>query len=178
MTNTISNQSLLPSNGFRFIIKRLPAVNYFTQTVSLPGLNMGNGIDLPTPFTNLPVPSAKLSFEPLPIRFRVDEDLRNYQEIFDWMVGLGHPDTFTQTRTLEAASQSLIGREGAIRKLMSDATLMLMTAKMNSNIAVTFEDAFPVSLSPLEFTTTSDDVEYLECTAVFRYRRFRFDRLA
>lgn len=178
MTNQISSQSLLPSNGFRFNIKRLPHVNYFTQAISVPGLNMSGGIDVPTPFTNIPLPGGKLIFEPLPIKFRVDEDLRNYQEIFDWLVGLGHPDNFNQTRALEAASQALLSREGAIRKLMSDATLILMTAKMNSNVAVTFEDVFPISLTNLDLTTTDTDVEYLECTVVFRYRRFRFDRLA
>ena len=43
---------------------------------------------------------------------------------------------------------------------------------MNPNKEVKFVDVFPVSLSDVPFATTLADVDYVECTATFKYRKF------
>lgn len=91
-----SNINMMSPLGFRFVIKRLPTVNYFCQQATIPALSM-NPIDVGSPNSSVPMPGSKLFFDPLTIRFKVDEDLNNYMEIYNWLVGLGHPQSLQQT---------------------------------------------------------------------------------
>ena len=44
---------------------------------------------------------------------------------------------------------------------------------MNPNKTFEFVDVYPTSLSDLPFTTQVNDIDYIECTATFRYRTFK-----
>jgi len=46
---------------------------------------------------------------------------------------------------------------------------------MNSNKEITFRELYPTSLSDLPFTTQANDIDYVECTATFRYRTFEIN---
>lgn len=152
-----SNKNFLGQVGFQFILDRLPTVNFFTQTVGLPGISFGGPI-VETPIKSYPLPGEKLTFGPFSITFRVDEDLKNYLELYNWLIGLGSPVT-TEQRRLYSINNSF----------MSDATLMILSSKYNPNVSVRFRGMFPESISELQFTTNTTDIEYLEATATFRY---------
>ena len=83
--NQPTNLNYLSQLGFRFAIKKLPNVNYFCQSVSLPSISIG-AAEFNTPFGVVPRPGDKIAYSTLPIRFKVDEDFRNYIEIHDWMI--------------------------------------------------------------------------------------------
>ena len=173
-----SNINFLGQNGFRFSIKRIPGVNYFCQGVSIPSVSIG-AIESPTPFAVVPRAGDRINYDPLVIKFKVDEDLRNYFEIQKWIEGLGHPDSLSQTREL---SQQINRAEiGNTRKLgyyttyVSEVTLSILTSSKNVNKTIFFEDCFPVSLTELNFESTNTTIEYLEASATFRYRKYRLD---
>ena len=69
---------------FRFKIAKLPQVEFFIQSVNVPGISLGQAI-VPTPLYNYPVPGDEISFQPLDISFLVDENLNNYKEVHDWI---------------------------------------------------------------------------------------------
>ena len=78
--NQPDNLNPLSPLGFRFQIKRIPHVNYFCQSVVLPTITM-NPVEMQTsPFGVLPRPGDRLIYDPFTIRFRADEDLKNYIE--------------------------------------------------------------------------------------------------
>ena len=173
-----TNLNFLGQNGFRFSIKRLPGVNYFCQGVSIPSVSI-NAIESPTPFSVIPRAGDRITYDPLTIKFKVDEDLRNYFEIQKWIEGLGHPDSLSQTRAL---SQEINRTEiGNTRKLgyyttyVSEATLSILTSAKNINKTIFFEECFPISLTELSFESTNTTIEYLEATVTFRYRKYRLD---
>lgn len=170
------NVNYLSPLGFRFVIKKLPNVNYFCQNVSIPSVTLGT-TSYPTPLINIPLPGSKLEYEPLTIRFKVDEDLKNYVEVYNWIVGLGHPISLDQSRDLSRASPVPSLREGAAASYVSDGTLLILTNHKNPNVSVTFRDMFPVGVSELQFDTTDSDVIYLECIATFRYRSFELSTI-
>ena len=91
------NKNMLSPTGFRFVLNRTPNVNYFTYSVPIPTLSLGE-IDVENPNVRVPNPGDKLRYEPLSIRFRVDEDLSNYLEIHNWLVSLGYPEDITRHR--------------------------------------------------------------------------------
>jgi len=86
---------------FRFKCTKLPEVEFTCQTANIPGVTLGEGV-MPTPLKDIPIPGDKLSFGSLDINFLVDENLNNYKEIHDWLLGIGFPQNHTQFQNLQA----------------------------------------------------------------------------
>lgn len=159
------NVNFLSPLGFRFLLNRAPNVQYFCQQATLPTITMVE-INQTNPFVNIPRPGDKITYEPFTLRFRVDENMTNYLEIHDWIIGLGHPDDLSQYKNIADDN-----------KMYSDGSIMILTSNNNPSIRIAFQNLFPLSLSPLSFDTTQTDVEYLEAEVTFRYRRFTIEKL-
>jgi len=169
------NLNYLSPLGFRLLLDRIPTTTYFVQSAGIPSIQLGDYTE-DTPLVALPYPGDKLRFTPLTITFRVDEDLTNYQELFDWMMGLGYPETTDQRAALvnQARGTGLVS-PGAQDNVYSDGSMIIMTSSQNPNVRISFRDMFPIDLSTLQFDTTAQDVNYLEATATFRYSLYTID---
>jgi hypothetical protein len=64
---------------------------------------------------------------------------------------------------------------GSDDRVFSDATLTILNSAMNPNQEISFKDVYCSSLSDLPFTTQAADVDYIECTATFKYRSFKIN---
>lgn len=157
--STSTNRNFLSPLGHKFVLSRTPNLNFNVQTVRLPGLTLSS-TDTATPFVSIPN-SGKISYAPLTITFRVNEDMQDYFEIRRWMEGLGAPVSLGQYKDVKESQDGLY----------SDGTLVIMNSAMRGNISATFYDLFPIELSDLQFTTMDTDVNYIECTVDFRYLR-------
>ena len=172
-----TNLNYLSPLGFKFTLRRSPTVNYFCQSVDIPAISM-TPVNTPTPVGTLIRPGDKLIYDPLTLTFRVDEDMKNYIEIVNWIEGLGHPNSLQQTRDLSRSSPlSNPSNVGSMLTLTSDATLTVLTSHKNPGLNAFFSDVFPTSLSALRFTSMANDVEYLEATATFSYRKYTLERI-
>ena len=143
---------------------RMPNVNFFCQSVTIPSLAIGTALQ-PTVFSDIPLEGDKLVFEQLTIRFYVNEDLSNYLEIYSWLISLGFPDNppqFNLASDITRASDST-------STLKSDMNVMLQTNKSNPNFNVTFKDCFPVSLGEIELDSSVTTLEPIAVTATFAY---------
>ncbi|AMQ65999.1 tail tube protein [Stenotrophomonas phage vB_SmaS-DLP_6] len=161
------NKNMLSGLGFTFNLKRSPGVNFFCSSVNVPGLS-GNAPQVATPFKPIFRAYDKLEYNELQVTFKVDEDMGNFLEIFDWMVGVGFPADFEQRRSLESPQQA---------GLFSDGQVVIQTSKRNTNLELNFVDLLPVSLSDLQLTSQNQDVDYLECTVSFRYTYYTIRRI-
>jgi len=101
----------------------------------------------------------------------LNEDMTDYLEIYNWMVSLASPVNFDGYKTLQNA------QAGTSATLYSDLNLQIMNSSMNSNIMITFYDAFPVSLGDIEFNSTDTSVNYIECSVEFKYLRYDITKL-
>lgn len=149
---------------FKFDIKRLPNTKFFVQRVTTPSLDL-DFIRQPTPLYDSFRTAGKMNFGDLTVEFKVDEDMKNYEEIYDWMIGLGFPRNNSEFKDLD---------EGM--GLYSDATLTILTSQKNPNVGFSFQKLFPVNLSSLDMDMTADDVEYITSTVQFRYDTFELIR--
>jgi len=165
LDNQPANKNFLSPLGFKFQIKKTPHLNYFVQSVNLPAVSIGT-VEVGTPFTRIPFPGDKLTFGQLDVTFKVDEDMENYTEIFNWMIAMGHPDSLTDSATIYSAP-AMSGNG-----VYSDLSLAILTNGMRGNKMFNFSDAFPINLSDITFDSTLSDVEYVTATATFAYRRF------
>jgi hypothetical protein len=154
-----TNPNFLSPLSFKFLLTRAPNLNFNIQAVGLPGMTLSS-TDTATPFVTIPN-AGKITYSPLTITFRVNEDMSDYLEINNWMEGLGAPSTFSQYANLKDSNDGLY----------SDATLVINNSRKLGNMSATFYDIFPIDISDLQFTTMDTDVNYIECTVDFRYLR-------
>lgn len=160
-----ANKNFLSPLGFKFVLTRLPNIEYYCQSISLPGLSIGTTA-FPNPFIKIPVAGTQLSSGNLSLTFKVDEDLRNYREIYDWLVGLGFPDNYGEYKAL--VEQPIVSDRG----IRSDGSLVVLTSSKHPHHEIRFYELFPVSLSGMRFDATLSDVQYIEATVEFSFRKF------
>ena len=162
-----SNINYLSPIGFRFQITKFPEVNYFCQSANIPGISIGQ-IDLPTPTSTGYLAGDEVAFEELTISFVIDENMKNWLSIYDWIVGIGFP-------TLEG--QEKYKKLKADSELTTDATLTVLTGNMNPQINFRFNECFPLSLSSVAFDSGGTDIEYVTADVSFRYDVYTVENL-
>lgn len=171
------NKNFLSPLSFIFTLKRAPDLSYFCQAASLPSMISGEVLS-DNPFNKIPHTPTKISFEPLDIRFAVDEDMKNYAEIYNWLIGITFPDNFSQYGSFpQNTANTSIPSRSPEKNYTSDASLLIYTSHQNANIRISFQDLFPVALNSLDFDVRNPDIEYLEATVSFRYRKFELELL-
>jgi hypothetical protein len=170
---------------FKFLINQLPKVEYFTVSVNLPAISLGEAT-VQTPYREIPLMGDTLTYDNLTVTFIVDEYLENYRSLHDWMTALGFPKSRSQfskfraeesittvpTRGTAYVDTGKASQPTSTRGMYSDITVTILSNKNNPIIEVRFEDAFPTSLTSLDFTQTATDVEYLTASADFSYKLY------
>ncbi len=156
-------QNSLALLNYKFKLSRTPDVEYRAQTVSIPGLSLGS-VDVATPF-GLRVPyHGNIQYDDLTISFLVGEELKDYLEIHNWMNNLGRPDE-NYNYPLDQYST------------VSDISVLILNSAMNPIVNVRFTDAYPVSISSIDFDSTLTEVQYAQANVTFKYNRFYFDTI-
>ena len=156
----------LSTGGFDIKIARLPNVEFFSQKLLLPGVT-ANAVETQTPlraFYNVP---DHLRYADFDLSFIIDENMQNYREIYEWLKGIGTPDNLSQYDKLNESQEGLV----------SDVTVLLLNSHKNPNISFTFQNAFPIGLTPVSMDITSQDVVYAEATVTMRYDAFTIENL-
>jgi len=166
--NQISNRNFLSPTGFKFVLKRAPKVAFFGNSANLPAISMGTAIQ-PSYLKDIDQPGDKVEFGDFNLRFLVDENLENYLEIYNWIRGLGFPESLKETYDWQSGVESFPQPDQSQLNLYSDATLQILTSSNNPNFKIIFQDMFPVELSTLNFDATSEDVGYFTAEATFKY---------
>ena len=167
---------------FRFKCTKLPEVEFTCQTANIPGISLGSATQ-PTPLVDIPIPGDKISFQSLDINFLVDENLNNYKEIHDWLIGIGFPQNYTQFQNLQAEGSDRF--PGSTRSTAatgtstpqplseggtySDATLTVLNSKNIAKTEIRFQNIYPTSLGSLSYDVKLTDVDYLQAAVSFNY---------
>ena len=174
--NPIENRNFLTPTGFKFILERTPGVAFFCNQANIPSLDLGVAVQ-PTYLKDIDRPGDKLVFGDLSIRFLVDEDLKNFMEIQNWMRGLGYPESLDQIRNFGGTGNRAMDQRGEER-LYSDGTMTILNSSLVSNFLIKFQGLFPYSLTTLSFDATDTDVEYFTAEASFKYTYYEITDLA
>ena len=167
LQNQPVNTSFLSPIGFKFQLNNFPEVNYFCQAATLPGISI-SAIDVPTPQKAIAIAGDEVQFEELSIRFIVDENMKNWLSIYDWIIGLGFPTTEGAEKYKKLSEDS---------ELTTDATLTVLTGNMNPQINFVFKDCFPLTLSSISFDSGGSDIEYVTADVQFRYDVYTVENL-
>jgi hypothetical protein len=162
---------LLP-NKFTFMLTKLPELSMAATSCNIPGITLPNWKQL-SQFNPIPRSGLNLEYEDLEVRFIVDEDFNNWSELNNWMrlMALSKDSTEYQQVKLE---QLQPGPEGG---LVSDAQVVVLTNQSVANMVFYFRDAFPVYLSEIALTNSTDDPSVIECVVRFAYSYYEFENV-
>jgi hypothetical protein len=98
--------------------------------------------------------------------------LKNWIEIYDRIIATGLAEGHEKYRLLK--NSNTIHPRGGI---VSTIVLTILTSAMNPQMEFHFYDAFPTTLSALEFDSAVGDLEYFTATASFRYVNYEIKNL-
>ena len=176
-TNQLDNRNYLSPVGFKFTITKAPKADFFSNSASIPGINLGYAAQ-PSYLKDLPVPGDKITYEDFSLRFFVDENLENYLQVHNWIRALGYPESIQEFIDLKANDpyNPDISAKNPLNEY-SDASLFIYNSMFNEIARVDFRDVFPVSLSTINFDATDSDIQYVTAEATFKYSIYNIEVL-
>ena len=105
--NQIKNRNFLSPTGFKFVLNRAPKVSFFGNEANIPGLTLATA-EQPTYLgRDIPYPGNEVTFEDFNLRFLVDENLENYNEISHWIRALGYVESLEEIQDFQNANADL-----------------------------------------------------------------------
>ena len=135
---------------------------------NIPDISLGEATQ-PTYLRDIPTPGDKVDFGDLTLRFLVDENLKNFMEIQNWIRGLGFPESTQEFRDLAKGGLTQGRYVQDKQNVYSDGTLQILTSNMVAKFNVNFKDLWPTSLTTLTFDATDTDIEYFTADVSFKY---------
>ena len=171
----IANRNYMSPLGFKLILTKTPKVDFLCQSANIPQISMGTAVQ-PSYLKDIAVPGDKVLYDDLTVSFLVDEKMENYLSIYKWMTGLGYPENvgqFRQLRKDDIRTNASASDDGDPRYFeFSDATLQILSSNYRPSVLINFKDAFPVSLSTLEFDVSQRDYNFFTASVTFKYTIF------
>ena len=146
LTEQPKNINPLADVQFKFDVAALPNTSFFIQTVNLPGVTLEAAVMTTPQLQNFSRHTGIITYEALDVTFMIDEYLKNWQEIHEWIVG--DEDKYTS------------------------AVLTILSSSMNPTMEIHFKDIFPTSLSAISFDSTTTDPVYQTGTVSFNYTEY------
>ena len=171
------NKDILQTTRFKLAFNRLENVTFFCQNVNLPGVSLSE-VPRNTPFIDLYVPGDKMIYDTLNITFILDEDMRGWQSLHDWIRSMTFPTDFQEYRDLEKLSSTSAYRSAnRLPPQYTDATLSIYTNKNNLNFRIIFKDVFPVSVGSILFNAADNADNIASSDATFRFSYYNIERV-
>ena len=173
MTNSafgkqIANRNFLSGVGFKFNLTKFPKVDFFSNSARIPELNL-ELTNQSSYLKNIDIPGERLTYGDLTLRFLVDENMENYLSVYNWLTGLGFPET---TREFADLIKDKDGQRDP-KEAFCDGTLRILNSNYREVAKVKFKDLFPISLSSLDFDATNTDVQFFTAEATFKYTVYK-----
>ena len=146
LTEQPKNINPLADVQFKFDVAALPNTSFFIQTVNLPGISLEAQVVATPQLQNFSRHTGIITYEALDVTFMIDEYLKNWQEVYEWMIG----DVSKYTT----------------------AVLTILSSSMNPTMEIHFKEIFPTTLSAISFDSTTTDPVYQTATVAFNYTEY------
>jgi hypothetical protein len=162
------NTDLLQSAKFILSFPRISTTQFFCQSANIPGISSGFAMQN-TMFSDLPIPGDKINYETFNIEFLLDEELQSWRQIHDWIRGLVFPEEFEEYKNLKNASKY---SQQMRYPQYADAELIVLGSNNLPTIKIHIIEAFPVSVSGIDFDIRLGSERTLSAIATFKFKRY------
>ena len=156
------NINYLQPSGFRVLIDRTkyPNLEFFAQSVQHPGATL-TPLELPVRrVTSVPLAGDKITFTELSFTLLIDEDMKGYQEMYDWMVRIVNE------------GQVPANQRATKKPTYADITVSVLSSHNNTVKKIRYLDCMPTNLGGIQFQANTGDTTYLTFEASFRFSQF------
>jgi hypothetical protein len=170
LTRNPSNPNFLHPNKFQLKFSRVPNLQYFCQSLSVPGISLSE-IPRNNPFVDLYSPGEKAIYDVMNITFLVDEELKAWIEIHDWIRAMTFPENFEEYANLNNLN-NYTRYANAKMPQFSDGEVTLLSSSNTPYIKFKFYDLFPTSLSTFVVSTADTPDSIITADATFRFAYF------
>jgi len=175
----IENRNFLSPIGFKFTIDRMRGVEFFCQSASIPSISLGSA-DTSTRLNKIKNPGDELQYEDLFLRFLVDENMKNWYQVHDWMREISTPYSTREFKYNRGDIKSVNKREAtydyasANNQWRCDCSLFILSSNYRIVSEIIFRDAWPSSLSTLNFDAASPDINYFTAEVSLKYNYYDY----
>tara|TARA_Y100000310_G_C20603502_1_gene774288 strand:- start:356 stop:1039 length:684 start_codon:yes stop_codon:yes gene_type:complete len=183
------------SNQFRVYLPIFPTTEWFVVRANIPGVSMSQASQY-TPFVDIAVVGDKLQYDNFNMTFMVDEQLKNYMEMYNWVKNIGFPFSGKEQFNALPRPDNIdrgIGQKLGVRRfkdsykdplenevfekkndrnLYTDILMTILTSKNNPIANITLYEAFPISLGNIEYSQQESDTDYATCEVSFAFSWF------
>lgn len=174
MTETTINKSILNANNFRLLIDKVPTVEYFCQSVTIPSMTFAETVMPSRVGVDAYFPGDKIEFGTMNVTFLVDEDMQNYKEMYDWMDAILPIKDGSDYATITDSQRISTGELSSINNALAEYSQITLVVNTNKNIPnrfFKFYDCFPTSLGEITFQAGADG-QPITCDISFRFTYF------
>jgi len=169
MVETLTgNKNYLQPTGFRVIIDRenYPNLEFFAQSVDHPDVSM-TAPNVPySRIGSISLPGDALDYSQLNIQFILDEDIKSYLELYNWLEDMVNKDFVEQGIRSSRVTSDV--------PTQADISVSILSSHNNQSKRILYKGCNPTSLSGLQLTSIASSVEYLTFNASFVFTGFEF----
>jgi hypothetical protein len=160
-----TNFNYLQPTGFKLVIdrKNYPNLEFFCQDFTHAGVIM-NTADLGyKKIAAIPFIGDKLTYNEMLANIIIDEDMKTYTEMHNWM-----------RRNLDQDNVTALDRFNNANAIpaMSDITLSILNSSNNTVAQIIYRDSIPTALTDIQFQATTGAESFLTFGASFRFTYF------
>jgi len=162
MATLTENFNYLQPTSFKLTIDRAnyPNLEYFVQSFTHPGMIM-NTVEVPyQKITGIPFVGDKLTFNEMLANIILDEDMKGYTEMYNWML-----------RILDNNEVSALNATSALPSAQADITLSILNSANNVTQQIKYIDCVPTSLTDIQFEPAAGD-QFITFGVSFRFTYF------
>lgn len=157
-----ATHNVLTDNKFRFILTRCPTVTYYCQRANIPSLGFGTSIQSNPSGVVIKRPGTSYVYDDLQIGFAVDENMKNWLEIHNWIKDLG----VAYDRNNEAIKE---------HQKVANAYLLVLNSNYKPYLVVKYKNVYPTFVSGIDFNSSNTDAETVIANATFSYTHYEIE---
>lgn len=163
MATLTQNLNYLQPTSFKLVIDRenYPNLEYFAQSVTHPSMTLTPAEMSFRKIRSVPLAGGSLDFGEFTANIILDEDMKAYQEMYDWM-----------RRLVDAPLKGALDRDDGVVPSSADITLSILSSQNNVIKSVRYNEAIPVSLGDISFEATASGTEFITVPVGFRFSIF------
>jgi hypothetical protein len=148
---------------------------YFCQSLGIPGISLSE-IQQTTPFVDVYIPGEKAIYDLLNITFLVDEEMKSWLEIHDWVRAMTFPKEYEEYKRLGQLNKVTNFRTNS-KPQYSDASITILSSSNTPYYQFKFYDVFPTSITSFVLNASDTPDSIITADATFRYSYYDIEKL-
>lgn len=166
MATLTKNINYLQPTSYKLVLdrKNYPNLEFFAQTINHPGIGV-NSAEVPfRKIASVPFAGDSLTFGALTANVILDEDMKGYTEMYDWI-----------RRLVDEPSVRATQRTDTVIPHYADITLSLLSSHNNTVKKVRYYECVPIGLGDVQFGSAISGNEFITFPISFRFTYFELE---